>query len=219
MTKAKKLYVVTAPDEIRGIHETWDACRSVVEGRKGARYQSVRSREEAEALLGGEEIAIEPGLYAFIDGNHHGGVGVVLVEVPGTGAARVVERARTVYEILGGLWSDFEIAAELRRIRQVLAELAALHDALATIEPGSSVTVVHDYTGTAEWIEKRWKIRDPAVYAVIESCRALIAGKNLAVRFRHQRGHQAAAGGRNPFALYNARADRLATEATLAPGT
>jgi hypothetical protein len=35
------------------------------------------------------------------------------------------------------------------------------------------------------------------------------------VRFRHQRGHESTFAGRNDFARYNARADKLATEAAL----
>ena len=63
-----KLYVVTAPEERRGIYETWEACKAAVHGVAGARYQSIASRAEAEAILGGEGVTLGPGLYAFVDG-------------------------------------------------------------------------------------------------------------------------------------------------------
>src|SRR5207247_2690334 len=74
-----KLYVVTSPDSIRGIYPTWAECKAAVSGVPGARYQAVSSREAAEAMLRGEAIRLTPGSYAFVDGNHLGGIGVVLV--------------------------------------------------------------------------------------------------------------------------------------------
>src|SRR5262249_58901728 len=75
-----KLYVVTTPAAIRGIYETWNACRAAVSGVRGARYQAVSSRAQAEALLSGEGLRLVPGRYAFVDGNAMRGVGVVLVD-------------------------------------------------------------------------------------------------------------------------------------------
>jgi ribonuclease HI len=105
------------------------------------------------------------------------------------------------------------IAAALRRLRNVLAELAALHLALRLVAEGSALTVVHDYEGVGAWLEGRWRAKDPLVAEIVESCRALIGRRRLAVRFRHQRGHAASWAGRDDFAHFNARADALATEA------
>ena len=97
-----KLYVVTAPEERRGIYETWEACKAAVHGVAGARYQSVASRAEAEAILGGEGVTLGPGLYAFVDGNHRGGVGVVLVRKSADGSLTLLrEIATTVHEVFG----------------------------------------------------------------------------------------------------------------------
>ena len=92
-SRPRKVYVVTAPASIRGIYETWDACRAAVSGMAGARYQGVSSRAVAEAMLSGEGLQLEPGLYAFVDGNAMGGIGVVLVEQGGVGPG-VGPRAR-----------------------------------------------------------------------------------------------------------------------------
>ena len=220
MAKASgKVYVVTEPERIRGIYDSWPACAAAVQGVSGARYQAVGSRAQAEAMLRGEGTALEPGLYAFVDGNHLGGVGVVLVERTAAGEPEVLEAlGLTVYQVFAGaglpsLATRPAIAAALRRLRNVLAELAALHLALRLVPEGSAMTVVHDYEGVGAWLEGRWRAKDPLVGEIVEACRALIARRRLAVRFRRQRGHAASWAGRDDFAHFNARADALATEA------
>ena len=214
-----KVYIVTEPERIRGIYDSWPACAAAVKGVSGARYQAVGSREQAEAMLRGEGTALEPGLYAFVDGNHLGGVGVVLVERTADGESEILEAlGLTVDQVFAGaglpsLATRPAIAVALRRLRNVLAELAALHLALRLVPEGSALTVVHDYEGVGAWLEGRWRAKDPLVAEVVEACRALIGRRRLTVRFRHQRGHAAAWAGRDDFAHFNARADALATEA------
>jgi ribonuclease H-related protein len=219
LTGVPKVYVVTAPERIRGMYSSWAECEAAVKGISGARFQSVASREQAEAMLRGEGPTLEPGLWAFVDGNHLGGVGVVIVEKNGEAEATVVEQGGfTVDEVFAGagipaLASSTDINEALRRLRNILAELAALYLALKLVRPGARLTVVHDYEGVGAWMEGRWKTKDPVVAAVIAACRALIAERRLTVSYRYQRGHQAAWAGRDDFAHYNARADTLATEA------
>jgi hypothetical protein len=217
--KAGKVYVVTEPERVRGVYDSWPACAAAVKGVSGARYQAVASREQAEAMLRGEATELEPGLYAFVDGNHLGGVGVVIVERKGRDDPEVVEAlGLTVYQVLAGsgidgLESRRQITASLDRLRNVLAELAALHLALRLVPEGTEVTIVHDYEGVGAWLEGRWKAKDPLVAAVVAACRGLIATRRLDARFRRQRGHTASWAGRDDFAHFNALADRHATEA------
>jgi ribonuclease HI len=212
---------VTQPESARGIYETWAACRAAVSGIKGARYQAVSSRELAESMLRGEAVRLTPGTWAFVDGNHLGGVGVVLVEAGPEGDPRVVrEVGTTVYDVfrgaaIPGLETHREVTVAIDRLRNIVAELAALYHALRAIPPGTAVTVVHDYEGVGAWLEGRWKTNDPLVTALVAACRALAGARGLAVAFRRQRGHESSFVGRNDFAVYNARADRLATEAAL----
>lgn len=214
-----KLYVVTAPPQIRGIYATWRECEAAVKGVSGARFQAVAAREHAEAMLRGKGTALTPGLWAFVDGNHLGGVGVVIVRKVGDEDESIVEQGGfTVGEVLAGagialLSSKKVIGDALGRLRNILAELAALYLALTLVPESSAVTVVHDYEGVGAWMEGRWKTKDPVVAAVVAACRALIERRRLAVSYRHQRGHQASWAGRDDFAHYNARADALATEA------
>lgn len=216
-----KVYVVTAPGRIRGVYETWPACEAAVKGVRGARFQAVASRAQAEAMLRGEGAALAPGLYAFVDGNHLGGVGVVVVDASGEEPSVVEELGLTVREVFAGgavtsLATPKAIAAALERLRNVLAELAALYLALRLVPEGASVTVVHDYEGVGAWMEGRWKTKDPLVAEVVAACKTLAADRRLTLSFRHQRGHQSSWAGRDDFAHFNTRADALATEA--APG-
>ena len=214
-----KLYVVTAPEAIRGIYETWDRCRTAVAGVAGARYQAVSSRAQAEALLSGEGLRLTPGRYAFVDGNAMGGVGVVLVERDATETRVVEEIGTTVYAVFGsagipGLDSRSKITRAVDAIRNILAELGALYLALSRAAPGS-LTVVHDYQGVAAWMEGRWQTKDPTVAEVVAACRDLARRRGLHLTFRHQKAHQSSFAGPNDWADYNARADRLATDAAL----
>jgi ribonuclease HI len=218
--RPRKVYVVTAPPSIRGIYETWEACRAAVSGVAGARYQGVSSREVAEAMLSGEGLRLEPGLWAFVDGNAMGGIGVVLVEQGESGPASVRDVATTVYEVFGragipSLDARPKITAATDSLQNILAELGGLHAAVREAPPGSALTVVHDYEGVGAWLEGRWKAKNPIVAEIVAAGRALIEARRLRVRFRHQRGHESTFAGRNDFAAYNARADKLATDAAL----
>jgi viroplasmin len=216
--RTRKVYVVTAPPSIRGIYDTWEECRARVAGRAGARYQGVSSREVAEAMLRGEGLRLDPGLYAFVDGNAMGGIGLVLVEQGEAEPVSVREVATTVYEVFGhagisSLDTRAKITAATNGLQNILAELGGLHVALVEAPAGSTLTVVHDYEGVGAWPEGRWKAKNPIVVEIVGACRALVEARRLHVRFRHQRGHESTFAGRNDFAAYNARADKLATDA------
>jgi hypothetical protein len=211
-----KVYVVTAPPSIRGIYDTWTACDAAVAGVSGARYQSVTSRSEAEAILRGESVALPLGVYAFTDGNQLGGVGIVFVKQR-HGSPVVKEVSTSVTKVLSrsgiaGLDSPAAILDALHRLHNVLAELAGLYCVVESIAPGTSFTLVHDYNGIAEWMQGRWRMKDAVVRDIIAACQRLVAARALNIAFHHQRGHQAIS--HNEFARYNARADALAADAT-----
>jgi ribonuclease HI len=213
-----RVYVVTAPERIRGVYETWAACEAAVKGVPGARYQAVTSRAQAEAMLRGEGGALPTGVYAFVDGNHLGGVGVVVVDATGEEPTVVEELGMTVREVFAGgavasLARPKAIAEALARLRNVLAELAALHLALRLLPEGGAATIVHDYEGVGAWMTGRWKTKDPLVTELVTAAKALAAARRLALDFRQQRGHQSSWAGRDDLAHFNARADALAAEA------
>src|SRR3989442_8137426 len=152
-----KVYVVTAPERIRGIYASWPECQAAVKGVSGARYQAVASPEQAEAMLRGEGRELSAGLYGFVDGNHLGGVGVVLVERrDGEEPVVVDEVGMTVVQVfltaaLPSLGSEHAIRTALAMLRNDLAELDEMHIILLIEPQHSRLTVVHDYDGYAYW--------------------------------------------------------------------
>ena len=212
-----RLYVVTHPESIRGIYDSWSACHAAVSGAPGARYQAVSSRAEAERALHGVPLTLPRGTYAFLDGNHRGGIGIVFVQQLRDGRT-VKEVSTTVDQVFGdsaipGLSSPESIREALDRIRNILAELGALYEALHRIAPKTALEVVHDYVGIEAWMRGRWRTKDSLVRAIVSTCRRLVEEKQLEIEFRHQRGHASTFLSKNDFARYNAKADQLATEA------
>jgi hypothetical protein len=213
-------YVVTKPDSIRGIYKTWTECKSKVDGVAGAVHQKVEDEEHARLLLEGRAIVLPPGLHVFTDGNHHGGVGVVVVWMGDDASVEpvvVTEIATSVGQVfyggvVPGLGSDDAVQEALSNARNVLAELGGLYLALRQAPAKAELTIVHDYEGVAAWWKGRWKARDPVVKAVVDACRALATRKGLDLDFVRQRGHTSTRAGRNDFARFNHRADSLATQ-------
>ena len=142
-------YVITEPESIKGVCETWDECRSKFEGVKGAKYQKVHDEAEAQALLKGTGVVLKPGLHVFTDGNQRGGVGVVIVwmsENPSDAPTVVAEIATSVGRIFYGgvvpaLGSEKEVEVALEKSRHVLAELGGLYLALWQAGPSESCCV------------------------------------------------------------------------------
>jgi hypothetical protein len=212
-------YVITEPDSIKGVYETWDECRSKVKGVKGAKHQKVQDEAEAQALLNGTGVVLKPGLHVFTDGNHLGGVGVVIVWMsknPSDEPTVVAEIATSVRRIFYGgvvpaLGSEEEVELALKKIRHVLAELGGLYLALWQAPASSAITIVHDYEGVGSWMTDKWKRNEPVVRAIVDSCKQIVEDKRLDLRFQWQRGHTSSWAGRHDPARFNARADALAT--------
>lgn len=187
----------------------------------GVRYQKIKNREEAEAILAGTGVVLPPGLYAFTDGNDLGGVGLVVVRVADNQRAELdvmQEIATSVDQIFNGaaipgLDSDHAIGEALARLANILAEMAGLYAALGELPEGVEATIVHDYEGVGAFMqESRWRAKDPIVRAVVSASRELAESRKLRLQFLHQRGHMSTWAGRHDLARFNARADALATQ-------
>lgn len=212
-------YVITEPEAIRSICETWDECKSKVDGVKGAKYQKVHHRAEAEAMLDGSGVVLAPGLHVFTDGNDRGGVGVVVVwmsDDPSDDATVVAEVTTSVGRIfyggvVPGLGSDGEVQAALQKSRNVLSELGGLYLALWQAPAKREMTIVHDYEGIGAWMTGKWKTKEPVVTAIVDGCKEIVNQKELRLQFHWQKGHTSSWAGRHDLARFNTRADELAT--------
>jgi ribonuclease HI len=215
------VYVALDPTHIRGIYDTWPACEAKVKGVAGARYQKVATVSEAEALLAGQTPTMPDGTYAFIDGNHLGGVGVVLVHrandqiVTKEIATSVSALFPTGLRMPGDPEAEPVSAATLlSTIRNVAAELAALYQALLVVKPRTTLTIVYDYAGIGHWMTGTWKARDTHVRALATLCEQTRQDRGLTLTFQWQPGHQPDATGQNLWVQFNRRADQLATQGT-----
>ncbi|MCR5516219.1 MAG: ribonuclease H family protein, partial [Lachnospira sp.] len=164
---AKKYYAVKAGRK-PGIYESWDECKALVTGFKGAIYKSFTSLEEAKAFM---EIGYETATgtkapssnksnnenvtspetiddnYAFVDGSFNIATGVY-----GYGGFLIVGKEKYV---LQGSGSDKEMASMRNVSGEILGSMAAIKKA---IELGlSEVYIYFDYMGIRAWALGEWK--------------------------------------------------------------
>lgn len=191
-----KYYAVKA-GRTPGIYRSWDECKSVVDGFPGAIYKSFRTREEAEAFLGGwAQAAPQEGLpenYAFVDGSYNSATGVY-----GYGGFLVSGGKK---EILQGSGSEPEMASMHNVAGEVLGSMAAIKRAL---ELGlSELTVYYDYMGIEMWATGAWKRNRRGTEAYHEYVQSV--KDRLQIRFVKVKGHSGVEG--------NEEADQLAKQA------
>ena len=191
-----KYYAVKA-GRTPGIYRSWDECKSVVDGFPGAIYKSFRTREEAEAFLGGHvQAAPQEGLpenYAFVDGSYNSATGVY-----GYGGFLVSGGKK---EILQGSGSEPEMASMHNVAGEVLGSMAAIKRAL---ELGlSELTVYYDYMGIEMWATGAWKRNRRGTEAYHEYVQSV--KDRLQIRFVKVKGHSGVEG--------NEEADQLAKQA------
>lgn len=191
-----KYYAVKA-GRTPGIYRSWDECKSVVDGFPGAIYKSFRTREEAEAFLGGwVQAAPQEGLpenYAFVDGSYNSATGVY-----GYGGFLVSGGKK---EILQGSGSEPEMASMHNVAGEVLGSMAAIKRAL---ELGlSELTVYYDYMGIEMWATGAWKRNRRGTEAYHEYVQSV--KDRLLIRFVKVKGHSGVE--------ENEEADQLAKQA------
>lgn len=212
-------WVVTEPESIRDIYESWDECRAAIDGVQGAKHQKVQDLNQAQAMVGGGGVVLSPGLHVFTDGNSHGGVGVVVAwmsDDPSNEPNVVAEISTSVGHVfnagtVGGLDNAESVIAALEKSRNILAELGGLYLALWQAPEKAMLSIVHDYEGVAKWMKDEWKIKDAVLEAVIAACKEIEKIKELHLEFIWQKGHTSSYAGRHDLASLNRRADELAT--------
>jgi ribonuclease HI len=179
----------------------------------------VSSREEADAIRIGKGVVLPPGLYGFTDANHLGGVGVVIVR----GAEDESDEPKAIRKIptcvsevfagkgIPGLESRLGINEALGRLRNHLAELAALYLALLEV-PATTVTIVHDYAHFRRWMQGEKLPWDSTMREVVSSAQRLAKIRGLELTYLLQPGHRSDWAGRHDLARFNRCADQLATQ-------
>jgi ribonuclease HI len=222
---AGKFYAVKI-GKVPGIYSTWDACKAMVDGFPGAVYKSFKTREEAEAFVGGaagasagtakRSAAAAPG-----------------AQQPGTGANPAVGAAGEnpapddpyafvdgsfnsvsgVYgyggflvsggekHLLQGSGNDPEMTSMRNVSGEILGCMAAVEQALSL--GLNELVIYYDYLGIEMWATGGWKRNKPGTIAYHDYMQE--AGQKIVITFQKVKGHSGVEG--------NEEADRLAKEA------
>lgn len=147
---AKKVYAVRTGRK-PGIYETWDECKSMVHGYKGAEYKSFSDRKEAERFLHkeSEEVREEAPdtVIAYVDGSYSG------------------ERRRYAYGCVllyqgesGELSGSGNDACHLG-MRNVAGEILGAMKAIewALQKQAAAIVIHYDYAGIEMWANGLWQ--------------------------------------------------------------
>jgi hypothetical protein len=244
--RRQKWYAIAEP--IRGVYDSYERCQQKLKGVTGARRGPVEvsSEEEGWAVLNGG-VRLTPGLYAFTDATAVGGVGVVMVRMrEGESSEPVILEPKCSSSVVGILqrtpiagMNDIQVVGALGRLRNILAEMVGLYEALnqllvrEDVASGSQITIVHDYYGVSAWMQAgrppgatmaidpgyyeapfkthAWgPAKDPIISAVVSACWELTGRNQLRLMFRHQPGHRSEEAGTHHFVRFNKVADELA---------
>ena len=180
-----------------GVFNTWEECKSSVNGFSGAEYKSFASLEDAEIYLGMREApAGAPGAdaaVAYVDGSFD--------ETTGRFAFGAVIFHNGSEHTMNGSFFD----EELSLMRNVAGEIKGAEAAMSYCDERGikNLMLYYDYQGIEKWCTGEWKTNKPGTIAYRQFY--LEISKRVNVTFNKVKGHS---GDR-----YNDMADSLAKEA------
>lgn len=186
----KKIYAVRNGRKV-GVFETWDECKSAVDGYKGAKYKSFQSREEAEVYLKQEEDLplnssnkdesdVMKGVHtltAYVDGSYND------------------EMKRYSYGLLlilpdGKTIEDYGYGDDKNALpsRNVAGELMGTMKAVKkAVEMGyNEILIFHDYEGIAKWYQGEWKAKS---YVATKYMDFMSKHGDIKIDFQWVKGH------------------------------
>lgn len=193
---AKKYYAVRK-GKVTGIFETWDECKSSVDGYSGAEYKSFPNKEDAEEYLGiGKEkkIADVNKLTAYVDGSFNEGTGTYSF-----GCVIIKPDGEIVREMGNG--NNPETAAIRNVAGEMLGSMFAVRWAL--VKGYNKLDIYYDYQGIEAWATKQWKAKNEFTKKYADYMQKQM--ERIDISF-----HKVAAHTGNK---YNEEADRLAKDA------
>lgn len=194
-----KYYAVRKGRET-GIFTSWDKCKSLVMGFKGADYKSFKIKEEAEAYMSGRaaepsenEVIPEDTAIAYVDGSYRNDT-----EEFSCGAILFYEGREIKFSTK---YNDPDMAAMRNVAGEIMGSVSVLKYCL---ENGiKKIRIYHDYEGVAKWAMGEWKTNKDGTKAYREFCSSI--KDKLSFSFVKVKGHSGD--------KYNDVADHLAKDA------
>ncbi len=164
---AKKKYYGVRSQEITGVFETWEECKSSIEGVKGVKYKSFPTFEEADAFAKGIDIseihmklAAESGsVIAYVDGSYDDSL-----KRYSFGCVIITPQGDIICE--SGSNDDPEAVGS----RNVAGELMGVMFVIkwAYGKGFDKIIIRHDYEGIAKWFTGQWKANSYCAKKYIE---------------------------------------------------
>lgn len=164
---AKKKYYGVKSGNTVGVFESWDECKSSIEGFKGAKYKSFPTYEEADAFVKGIDItkihmqlATESNtVIAYVDGSYDDSL-----KRYSFGCVIITPEEDIICE--SGSNDDPEAVGS----RNVAGELlGTMFAAKWTYGMGfDKILIRHDYEGIAKWFTGQWKANSYCAKKYIE---------------------------------------------------
>lgn len=143
----KKIYAIRK-GKATGIFDTWDECKSNVDGFSGAEYKGFSSLEEAREYLGEKAGAVDDQVTkAYVDGSYNVGTGHYSC------GAVIIDHGKETRLSRG--FTDEAGSA----LRNVAGEIMGARMAIDyCIEHGiEKIRIYHDYMGVGKWGNGEWK--------------------------------------------------------------
>ncbi|SHI74906.1 ribonuclease H1 domain-containing protein [Lutispora thermophila] len=164
---SKKKYYGVRSENITGVFETWEECKSSIEGVKSVKYKAFPTFEEADAFAKGIDIsnihiqtaAESNSVIAYVDGSYDGSQ-----KRYSFGCVIITPQGKIICE--KGSNEDPEALTSRNVAGELMGTMFAVRWAYSN--GYYSILIRHDYEGIAKWFTGQWKANSYCAKKYIE---------------------------------------------------